>query len=79
VLLHSATPLEELDSAFVFLGLLQCVERPEIPSPARLGIDFSRIQTINARLKFSNHAIFSVNQYQSLRVRHGLLRTGDKD
>jgi len=39
----------------VFLGLFQCVESPEIPSPARLRIAFSRIQTINARLKFSNH------------------------
>ena len=39
----------------MFLGLFQCVESPEIPSPARLRIAFSRIQTINARLKFSNH------------------------
>src|SRR5437773_9139027 len=52
-------PLEELHSAFVFLGAFQCVESPEIPSPARLRIDFSRIQTVHAGLKFSNYDIFS--------------------
>src|SRR5207245_11813920 len=50
-------PLKELDGAFVFFGRLQCVESPQIASPARLRVVFSRIQTINARLKFSNHDI----------------------
>lgn len=53
---HKSTmPFEKLNGAFMVLRRFKRAERSQIPAFARLRILFTRIQTIFAGMKFSDH------------------------
>jgi hypothetical protein len=52
---RKSAPFKVLNGSFVFLGRTFCFERAQVPSLSRPRILLSRIQTIAARPKFSDH------------------------
>jgi hypothetical protein len=65
--------LEVLHCAFVLFGFFSSVESPEIFSFACLGILLTRVETVFARLQFSDH---SGNPYQSRSNAHSFVPAG---
>jgi hypothetical protein len=61
----STSPLEVLDSAFVFFGCLPRIEGAEVSTLAGLRVYLPRIKPILAGFQFPYHAIFGATKAPS--------------